>query len=69
MDGILYLTEERIAEYARIRSMLEIRGTPIGPNDMWIAAPALVEDALLISANTREFAQLPEVRVQNWLAV
>lgn len=68
MDGILYMTEETIAEYARIRSTLEIRGTPISPNDMWIAAQALVEDALLISANTREFERIPEVRLKNWLA-
>lgn len=68
MDGILEMTEEVILEYARLRAMLEIRGTPISPNDTWIAAQALVEDALLISANTREFARVPELRLQNWLA-
>lgn len=68
MDGILYMTEEVILEYARLRALLEIRGTPISPNDTWIAAQALVEDALLISANTREFARVPDLRLQNWLA-
>ncbi|MGH8237477.1 MAG: PIN domain-containing protein [Steroidobacteraceae bacterium] len=68
MDGVLYLTDDVIAEYARLRAMLEIRGTPIGPNDSWIAAQALAEDALLISANTREFARVPDLRLQNWLA-
>jgi predicted nucleic acid-binding protein len=29
---------------------------------------ALVEDALLISNNTREFARVPDLRLQNWLA-
>jgi tRNA(fMet)-specific endonuclease VapC len=66
VDGVLYMTEEVIQEYARLRAALEIRGTPISPNDTWIAAQALVEDALLISANTREFKRVPELRLQNW---
>ena len=68
MDGILYMTDEVISQYARLRAMLEIRGTPVSPNDTWIAAQALVEDALLISANTREFGRVPDLRLQNWLA-
>lgn len=68
MDGILEMTDEVILEYARLRAMLEIRGTPVSPNDTWIAAQALVEDALLVSANAREFERVPELRLQNWLA-
>jgi tRNA(fMet)-specific endonuclease VapC len=68
VDGILELTEQAIQEYARLRAMLEIRGTPISPNDTWIAAQALADDAQLISANTKEFARVPELRLRNWLA-
>jgi tRNA(fMet)-specific endonuclease VapC len=67
VDGILYVTDEAIREYARLRALLEMQGTPISPNDMWIAAQALSEDARLVSANTGEFKRVPNLRLENWL--
>lgn len=67
MDGILYLTDEAIHEYARLRALPEAQGTPISSNDVWIAAQALAEDAVLVSANTREFERVPGLRLENWL--
>lgn len=67
IDGILDITEKTIVEYAKLRAHLEVKGTPISPNDTWIAAQAIAEDALLVSANTKEFARVPELRLQNWL--
>lgn len=67
MDGVLDLTDEAIHEYARLRARLETQGTPISSNDLWIAAQALAEDAMLVSANTREFEQVPGLRLENWL--
>jgi predicted nucleic acid-binding protein len=32
-----------------------------------IAATALVNDALLLSANLRDFQKVPNLRVENWL--
>jgi tRNA(fMet)-specific endonuclease VapC len=55
-------------EYAAIRSSLERVGKPIGANDLWIAAHALAEEATLVTANTREFARVPGLRIENWLA-
>lgn len=67
MDGVLDMSDEVILEYARLRASLEIRGTPISPNDTWIAAQALVEHAVLVTANIREFQRVPGLRTQNWL--
>lgn len=67
MDGILYVTDEAIEEYARLRALLETQGMAISPNDTWIAAQALAEDAVLVSANTREFGRVPNLRLENWL--
>jgi tRNA(fMet)-specific endonuclease VapC len=39
----------------------------IGTMDLKIASIALVNDALLISANTRDFSHVPELRFENWL--
>lgn len=54
--------------YGDIRSALEQAGTPIGPNDMFIAAHALALDATLVTANEREFRRVPGLRVENWTA-
>jgi tRNA(fMet)-specific endonuclease VapC len=68
IDGILNITGNTIVEYAKLRAHLEVAGSPISPNDTWIAAQAIAEDALLVSANSKEFARVPELRLQNWLA-
>jgi tRNA(fMet)-specific endonuclease VapC len=39
----------------------------IGTMDLKIAAIALVNDALLLSGNLRDFRQVPGLRVENWL--
>lgn len=54
--------------YAQIRTHLESRGTIISPNDLFIAAHALALDLTLITANTREFSRVPNLRLENWLA-
>ena len=39
----------------------------IGTQDLKIAALALVNDALLLSANLRDFEQVPGLHVEDWL--
>lgn len=53
--------------YADIRTFLESGGTPIGPNDLFIAAHALALDLTLVTANVREFSRVPGLKVENWL--
>jgi tRNA(fMet)-specific endonuclease VapC len=53
--------------YATIRSYLEQAGTPIGPNDLLIAAHALALNLTLVTANTREFERVPDLSLENWL--
>jgi tRNA(fMet)-specific endonuclease VapC len=45
-----------------------LRGTPIGANDLWIAAHALALDATLVSHNVREFARIDGLRLEDWAA-
>ena len=40
----------------------------VGTQDLKIATIALVRQALLLSANLRDFRQVPGLRVENWLA-
>jgi tRNA(fMet)-specific endonuclease VapC len=52
--------------YASVRATLERAGTPIGPNDLLIAAIALVNDATLVTHNVREFSRVPGLRHEDW---
>jgi len=63
----LFVGANVVAPYALIRSELRGVGTPIGPNDFWIAAHALAENLILVTGNDREFARVPGLRVENWL--
>lgn len=56
--------EDSCAErYEKLRAA-KIR---IGAMDLKIAAIAIVQKALLLTANTRDFERVPGLRVQNWL--
>jgi len=64
----LLAINSRVADaYAQLRTQLEQTGTPIGPNDTWIAAEALHHKLVLITDNVREFSRVPGLKVENWL--
>ena len=52
--------------YGRIREELERAGTPIGPNDVLIAAIAVANDATLITHNVGEFSQVIGLTLEDW---
>lgn len=54
--------------YGDIRAHLARAGQPIGQNDLLIAAHARALDVALVTANTREFARVPCLVIENWLA-
>lgn len=66
---ILPMEEPVDVRYAGLRLALERAGTPIGCNDMLIAAHALALDLTLVSANEREFSRVPGLAIENWLSV
>jgi len=51
-----------------LRAWLATQGTPIGPYDTQIAAHAHALGVTLVSNNTREFARVPGLHVENWAA-
>jgi tRNA(fMet)-specific endonuclease VapC len=53
--------------YAQLRTALERAGTPIGPNDMLIAAHAIALGATLVTDNEEEFRRIPSLKTANWL--
>jgi tRNA(fMet)-specific endonuclease VapC len=59
---ILPFDERAANEFLRLR-----KHARIGTKDLKIASIALVNDALLLSANLREFRHVPGLRVESWL--
>ena len=52
--------------YSEIRSDLEKKGKPIGPNDLLIAATVISGNGTLITNNVNEFKRVPSLKVENW---
>ena len=50
----------------RIRADRAAQGTPIGPNDLMIAAIALANNLILVTHNTREFARVAGLILEDW---
>lgn len=69
VDGIAVvpIDAQTSLRYGQIRAHLERHGTPIGGNDMWIAAQALVCGAVLVTDNVGEFSRVPDLQWENWL--
>lgn len=53
--------------YGALRADLERRGTPIGPNDLLIAAQALAFGLVLVTDNVQEFKRVTGLEVKNWI--
>ncbi len=52
--------------YARIRADLASSGTPIGPNDLIVAAIALTHNLTLVTHNTDEFGRVKNLQIEDW---
>jgi tRNA(fMet)-specific endonuclease VapC len=66
---VLPLDENTSLHYGSIRHYLQTQGTPIGNNDLWIAAHALAEKLILVTNNVAEFERVPVLQVENWVGI
>ncbi len=53
--------------YAEIRAELKKKGALIGANDLLIAAHARSLGAIVVTNNTKDFARVKGLRVENWM--
>jgi tRNA(fMet)-specific endonuclease VapC len=65
---VLPLHPETAEHYADIRARLFAAGTPIGNNDLWIAAHARAAGLTLVTNNTREFKRVDGLKLDDWAA-
>jgi len=55
-----------LASYSLTRLALEQRGTPVGPNDLVIAATVLAVGGTLVT-HKREFSRIPGLSLEDWI--
>lgn len=55
------------ATYGVLRTRLEHNGTPIGANDLLIAAHALAVGYAIVTDNDKEFSRVKDLQCENWL--
>jgi tRNA(fMet)-specific endonuclease VapC len=65
---VIELDQDDARQAGEIRALLRRQGRPIGPYDVLIAGQAVARNAVLVTRNTREFARVPHLRVENWEA-
>jgi tRNA(fMet)-specific endonuclease VapC len=58
--------QEAASAYADIRASLEAQGTPIGSNDLLIAAHARHLGSTLVTNNTDGFQRVAGLKLENW---
>lgn len=63
---IVLFDDDAAIEYGRIRADLKRRGTPIGANDLLIAAHAKSRGLVLVTNNTREFERVEGLELEDW---
>jgi tRNA(fMet)-specific endonuclease VapC len=64
---IVDFTVDAAKKAAKIRNHLQQQGTPIGAYDIQIAAIALSLSMTLLTNNTREFARVKGLKLENWV--
>ena len=67
LDAILPWDRIAVDATTEIKVALRLAGTPIGPNDTAIAGHAIAAGAVLVTNNTREFARVPGLVLEDWV--
>lgn len=67
LDAIVPWDRAAVDATAVIKATLSAAGTPIGPNDTAIAGHAIAAGVILVTNNTREFARVPGLVLEDWV--
>lgn len=65
---VLAWDESAIWHFGVHKTRLKKAGTKIGELDLLIGCQALALDAVLVTNNTREFARIDGLKLENWVA-
>jgi len=66
LDAVLAWDRAAVDATTDLKIALAAAGTPIGNNDAAIAGHAIAAGAVLVTNNTREFARVEGLRLEDW---
>ena len=52
--------------FGKLRAELAMKGSPIGPYDIQIAAQGVARSLTVVTHNTAEFARVPGIMLEDW---
>ena len=64
---VLTFEEDAAERFGMIQNQLLRQGITVSPVDLMIGSVALVNDLTLVTHNTRDFENIPGLRLQDWL--
>jgi tRNA(fMet)-specific endonuclease VapC len=65
---ILDYDRQVAAKFGQLHALLLDDGKPKGFADLSIAATALIYDLTLVTHNTADYVDIPDLRIEDWLA-
>lgn len=65
---LLPVTKPIMETFAELRASLEAEGTRLDDMDVLIAATAVTHNLVLVTNNTKHFARIESLTVENWFA-
>ncbi|MDR1361006.1 MAG: type II toxin-antitoxin system VapC family toxin [Rickettsiales bacterium] len=66
MVSVMDFTSDSADSSSDIRAHLQKQGKPIGEMDCLIAGCAISHNAVLITNNTKHYAKIPNLQIENW---
>ena len=60
------VTKAVMLRFGLLKAALEASGTPLADADLLIAATALEHGMTLVTGNTKHFARIPGLQLENW---
>jgi tRNA(fMet)-specific endonuclease VapC len=63
----LAFDEASAEQFGRLRVELQRIGIAVSPIDLLIASAALAHDLTLVTHNTADYRNIPELRLEDWL--
>jgi tRNA(fMet)-specific endonuclease VapC len=64
--SVLPFDEDAAVRSGALKAAMEAQGTPVPVPDLLIAAQALVANRTLVTNNTKDFARIPSLVLEDW---
>jgi tRNA(fMet)-specific endonuclease VapC len=67
--AVLPLNDAALKTFGQIKADLRKQGQVVADFDLLIASTALAEARILVTNNTRHYARIPGIQLENWIKV